>query len=109
MSVKKTANFETIAHRVIHRLSFMYSKFVPIQPKEANEQCQKKLHDLMKQLIDKLYENPGLLNLPGDKDEAYEWWQVNNMRPELDKVYSLFSRVFTNFIDFCIFHLYTEK
>jgi len=40
----------------------------------------------MGQLVEKLNENPALLNLPDNKDEAYQTWEVNNMKPELDKV-----------------------
>ncbi|MDL2287127.1 hypothetical protein LJB90_01005 [Eubacteriales bacterium OttesenSCG-928-G02] len=87
MSTNNIVKFDTVSHRVIHCLDFMYSEFIPINSNEVNEQSQKKLHGIMKQIIDKLYENPGLLNLSDDKDESFEWWQVNNMKPELDKVY----------------------
>jgi hypothetical protein len=41
----------------------------------------------MGKLTENLYENPDLLGLPTDPDDAYEWWQCNNMRPELSTVF----------------------
>ncbi len=87
MIIKQIKTFETISRRIIYGLNFMYSDFVPIESEKVNEQGQKKLHMLMGLIIDKLYENPKLLNLPENADEAYEWYAINNSNPELDKVY----------------------
>jgi len=95
MTIKPITAFYTIAQRIIYGLNFMYSEFVPIGSEKADEQSQGKLHTLMGHMIDKLYENPKLLNLAGDADEAWEWYAVNNSKPELDKVYkSIFKCLF---------------
>lgn len=73
----------------------MYSEFVPIESEKVDEKSQKKLHRLMGQMIDKLYETPNILNLADNEDEAYEWYAINNTNPELDKVYkSIFKCLF---------------
>jgi len=95
VTIKPITAFDTISQRIIYGLKFMYSEFVPIESKKADEQGQKKLHWLMGQMIDKLYETPKLLNLADNADEAYEWYAINNTNPELDKVYkSIFKCLF---------------
>lgn len=73
MTIKPRKAFDIISQRIIYGLNFMYSEFVPIESEKADEQGQKKLHRLMGQMIDKLYETPRLLNLADNADEAYEW------------------------------------
>ena len=95
MTIKPIKTFDTISQRIIYGLNFMYSEFVPIESEKANEQGQQKLHRLMGQIIDKLYETPKLLNLADNADEAYDWYAINNTNPELDKVYkSIFKSLF---------------
>lgn len=95
MTIEPIKAFDTISQRVIYGLNFMYSEFVPIESEKADEQSQQKLHRLMGQMIDKLYETPELLNLADNADEAYEWYAINNSNPELDKVYrSIFKCLF---------------
>ena len=95
MTIKPITAFDTISQRIIYGLNFMYSEFVPIESEKADEQGQKKLHRLMGQMIDKLYETPKLLNLADNADEAYEWYAINNTNPGLDKAYkSIFKCLF---------------
>ena len=95
MTIEPITAFDTISQRIIYGLKFMYSEFAPVESEKADEQGQKKLHGLMGQMIDKLYETPKLLNLADKADEAYEWSAINNSNPELDKVYkSIFKCLF---------------
>ena len=88
-------SFDTISKRSLHGLRFVYSDFVPTELNSVSEQNQKRLHETMELLVEKLYENPALLNLPENKDEAYQTWEVNNMKPELDIVYqTIFKSLF---------------
>lgn len=97
MTINPIKDFKIISQRIIYGLNFMYSEFVPIESEKANEQSQLKLHKLMGQMIDKLYNTPEFLNLADNEDEAYEWYTTNNTKPELDKVYKL---IFKNLFDF---------
>jgi len=95
VTIEPITAFDTISQRIIYGLKFMYSEFAPVESEKADEQGQKKLHWLMGQMIDKLYETPKLLNLADNADEAYEWSAINNSNPELDKVYkSIFKCLF---------------
>ncbi|MCL2445938.1 MAG: hypothetical protein FWD06_04135 [Oscillospiraceae bacterium] len=95
MTIKPITAFGSISQRVVHGLNLIYSDFASTLSKNTSEQSQRKLHELMGMLIDKLYERPELLNLTGHKDEAYQSYEVNNMKPELDKVYqSIFKALF---------------
>ena len=79
MSIKLTTTFETVAQRIIYALTLIYSDSAPTE--------QKRLYELMGLMVDKLYENPKLLNLSEHEDEAYQSWEVNNRKPELDKIF----------------------
>jgi hypothetical protein len=100
VTIEPTAAFNTISQRILYGLNFMYSEFVPVESEKADEQGQQKLHRLMGQMIDKLYETPELLNLPGNADEAYEWYALNNTNPELDKVYKSIFKCLFDFYQF---------
>ncbi|MDR1692156.1 MAG: hypothetical protein LBR72_02250, partial [Oscillospiraceae bacterium] len=79
MAVKKITEYESVSRRVAYGLGMMFPESPPAG--------YKKLHGLLALLIDRLYETPALLNLTDSKDETYESWQLNNMKPELDKIY----------------------
>lgn len=95
MTIEPITAFDTISHRVIYGFNLIYSEFMPVESEKADEQGQRNLHKLMGQIIDKLYENPKLLNLADNADEAFEWYALNNSNPELDQVYkSIFKSLF---------------
>lgn len=95
MIIKQISSFDTISKRVIYGLNLIYSEFELIESKNVSEQNQKKLHDLMGLMIDRLYENPEILNLTAHKDEAYQSYEINNMKPELDKIFqSIFKELY---------------
>ena len=109
MEVKQTKSFNTIAERIIYGLNFIYSEFVPIKSKRADEKSQRKVHKLMEQMIDKLYVEPDVLNLAVNTDEAYEWYALNNSNIELDKVYKSITKGLYSFYKFLyITFLYGE-
>ena len=87
MTIKKRKEFDSIAQRVLYGFIFVYSDFAPVASDMATEQEQKRLHELMGQIIDRLYENPNLLGLPDNPDEAYEWYMVSNQKPALSTIY----------------------
>jgi hypothetical protein len=100
MTIKPIKNFDTIAQRIIYGLNFMYSEFVPVESATVSEQAQQKLHALMAQMIDTLYETPKLLNLADNTDEAYEWYVTNNSNPELDGIYKSIFKCLVDFYKF---------
>lgn len=100
MTIEQTTTFDTISQRVIYGLNLIYSEFAPVESKNNSEQNQKRLHELMALMIDKLYENPELLKLTSHKDEAYQLYEVNNMKPELDKVFQSVSKELFEFYKF---------
>ena len=100
MTVKPIKTFDTIARRIVYGLNFMYSEFVLIASERVDERTQRKLRELMRQLITKLYEAPNLLNLPENVDQAYEWYTTNNSNPELDKAYKSVFKCLFEFYNF---------
>ena len=100
MLIKKTAAFDSISQRALYGLNLIYSDFAPVASEAVSEQAQRKLHALMGLLIDKLYERPALLNLTDHKDEAYQPGEINNMRPELDKLFQSIFKALYEFYKF---------
>jgi hypothetical protein len=100
MTIEPTTTFDTISKRVIYGLNLIYSEFAPVNSKNSSEKNQKRLHELMGLMIDKLYENPELLKLTSHKDEAYQLYEVNNMKPELDKVFQSVTKELFEFYKF---------
>jgi hypothetical protein len=86
MIVQQIKSFDSISQRVIYGLNLIYSEFAPVESENASMQSQEKLHKLMGLMIDKIYDNPSLLNLAENKDEAFQY-ELYNMKPELNKVY----------------------
>ena len=86
ININKTV-FCTVSQRVLHNLIFTFSDFQLIESENVSNVDQKLLHERMLLLHEKLYIAPDLLNLPDYKDEAYQTWELNNQKPELNKVY----------------------
>jgi hypothetical protein len=87
MIIKPQKNFETVSQRILYGLNLIYSVFTPVESNDADARDQENLHTLMGSIIEKLYWNPELLGLTLHKDEAFEAYELNNMKPELDKIY----------------------
>lgn len=93
MDLKNKNDFNSIAQRVLWGYRFVFSEFAPIPLQEAGEQEQRELHTCMGCLIEALYDDPGLLNLPMREDEAYN--ACYNENPELSKVYKeIFKKIY---------------
>jgi hypothetical protein len=87
MDISRKKEFDSITQRVLYGFKFIYSDFSPVDSDIATYQEQEKLHELMGQIINKLYETPALLGLPENPDKAYEWYMVSNQKPDLSTIY----------------------
>jgi hypothetical protein len=100
VTIRPITAFDSIAQRIVYGLKLMVSDFAPIESDQADERGQRNLHRLMGQLLDRLYESPGLLSLPDHPDEAYAWYEVNNSNPELDQSYKSVFKCLYDFYKF---------
>jgi hypothetical protein len=100
MIIERKNEFDSVAQRCLWGYCFAYSDFAPVNSDMADENAQKTLHEWMEQLLKKLYENPGLLDLPRDADEAFEWYICNNQKPELNVVYLKIFKILFEFYQF---------
>jgi len=100
MLTHRINEFKNISQRILYGLYFAYSDFEPVVSEFANDEEQKTLHTNMKCLIGKLYDNPALLGLPTNKDEAYDYLVCNNERPELNKIYMAAFKTLHRFFNF---------
>ena len=103
MEIIKTKVFNTISQRILYGLNFMYSAYAPVESEKTDVQSQKKLHEKLQQILDRLYENPKLLNFPDTVDEAWEWHELNNSKPELDALYKSICKTLFDFYKFLYF------
>ncbi len=79
--------FDNISQRVLFAYKVAFSDFQPVESGEISVASQKQLHILMRELQNKLYSAPELLDLPTDEDRAFPSWACNNQLPELNKIY----------------------
>jgi len=79
--------FDSVAQRVLYGLRFVYADFVAVESDLVSAGSQQRLHELMGRMLGRLYEEPGLLELPDNPDEAYEWHLCNNQKPALNAVF----------------------
>jgi hypothetical protein len=100
MDISRRKEFNSIAQRVLYGFMFIYSDFAPVDSDMATNQEQQKLHELMGKMINSLYENPALLELPENPDEAYEWYVVNNQKPALSAIYLAIYKTLYEFYKF---------
>lgn len=100
MIIERKKEFSSVTQRVLYGFKFVYSGFVPVISDHTNENCQRKLHELMGQMIDRLYDTPDLLNLPNHPDEAYEWDISSNQKPALSAAYLLIYKTLYEFYKF---------
>lgn len=84
---EKWKEYHNISQRVLFGFRFAYSPFTPVKSESATQTMQKEWHDIMGLLIQRLYDDPSLLNLPTSQDEHYPWEKCNNQMPALDKIY----------------------
>jgi len=77
MTIKKETAFDSISQRAIYGLNLIYSDFAPVEAEAVSEQAQRKLHERMGLLIDRLYERPALLNLICTKAGKNKMFAIN--------------------------------
>lgn len=95
MQIERTKKFDSIAQRILYGLNFIYSDFAPIESEEVTVQSQRKLHTLMGQFVDKLYQDPSILSLPYYIDETFASGVAKNENPVLNEAYkSVFKEIF---------------
>ena len=81
---KVRKNFDSLAQRIIYAYKCTYPICIPIEEDKASESSQRQMHGFLHDVINRLYNNPGLLNLQEETDDFYEVWMGNNSKPELD-------------------------
>lgn len=77
-------SFGSLAQRILYGYVATFPRFVPVQSESATPGAQQQMHSFMKNVAGKLFENPGLLSLPSFPDDGYEWWEMQNSKPELN-------------------------
>ncbi len=96
MKIAKNPTFDNISQRVLWSFNFMFSDFAPISSNIASESAQKDLHTLFANIIDTLYQDPTLLELPTTPDQAFDWHVCNNQIPELNDIFmEIYDKLYT--------------
>lgn len=95
--------FDSISQRVIYGLLFSFSDFKGVDLEGIDENLQLQWHDILSNIVNKIYKNPELLGLTTDKDDYFRLHQCNNTRPQLIKTYKKIIKDITNFYNFLYF------
>ncbi|MBP1755227.1 MAG: putative transcription activator [Firmicutes bacterium] len=81
---KVRKDFDSLAQRCIYGYKSTYPICIPIEDDRVSETSQRQMHGFLQEVINRIYNNPSLVNLQQEKDEFYEVWMLNNSKPELD-------------------------
>lgn len=77
--------FPGLAQRMVYGLLGTFPGFVAVPSDIADERSQRQMHEFLWAAAVRIFEEPAVLDLPTLPDEAYEFWEVNNRKPELIK------------------------
>jgi hypothetical protein len=81
---KVVKNFDSLAQRFIYAYKCTYPICIPIEDDRASELSQRQMHGFLQDVINRIYNNPSLLNFQEEKDDFFEVWMLNKDKPELD-------------------------
>ena len=76
-------SFNSLAERVIYGYKCTFPDCLPVAEDKVSEISQRHMHGFFREAICSIYKNPSLLNLPTEKDDFFENWEMMNSRPEL--------------------------
>lgn len=76
-------DFPTIAHRAVYFHLATFPPFVPVESEQASARSQEQMHAFLHAMLEKLYEEPGILGLPAAPDGALDDWMLNKHKPEV--------------------------
>lgn len=75
--------FENLGRRIIYSFLATYPEFKPVANCNASELSQRQMYDFLYDTINTIYNDLSLINVADEPDGCYEWWQCNNVKPEL--------------------------
>lgn len=98
MKLRKT--FDTLPQRIFYNYKLCLSPFIAVKSDLVSEIEQKQLHDWSVSVINKLYEQPELMNINDEPDDCFELYVCNNRKPELSKSFRKSGELMNNFYRF---------
>lgn len=94
---KVMKSFDSLAHRCIYAYKCTYPGFFSIDDDRVSESSQRQMHGFLQDVINKIFDQPSLIDFQEEKDDFYENWMLNNQKPELD---AKTRKIEKSFIDF---------
>lgn len=95
-------SFESLGKRVIYPYLATYPVFKPVKDCNASEVSQKQMYDFLYESITTIYSDLSIINIPYEPDDCYEYWQMNNAKPELNAKMKKIKKEFFAFYEFLI-------
>lgn len=76
-------SFESLGKRIIYTYLATYPVFKPVKDCNTSDNSQKQMYDFLYESITTIYSDLSLINITYEPDDCYEYWQMNNTKPEL--------------------------
>ncbi len=76
-------SFENLGRRIIYAHLAAYPEFKYVPDCNASELSQRQMYDFLYDSIKTIYNDLSLINVVEEPDECYEFWECNNVKPEL--------------------------
>jgi hypothetical protein len=99
---KVMKDFDSLSHRIIYTYKCTYPICIPIEDDKADEISQRQMYGFLQDVINSIYSNPALVNLPEEKDDFFEDWMLNKSKPELDAKMRRIEKTFFDFYAYLI-------
>ncbi|MDR0473208.1 MAG: hypothetical protein LBH43_06015, partial [Treponema sp.] len=92
--------FGNLAQRIIYPYIVSYPEFAPIESGDVSEKAQKQIYDFLKKTLIAIYKNPGIIEMPIEKDNCFESGVLYNTNPELNNSMKKQEKKFLGFFNF---------
>lgn len=92
--------FDNLAQRVVYPYIISYPEFIPIESDSISELSQRQMNDFLKTTLISIYNNPGIIEMPIEKDDCFNDGVLYNTNPELNNSMKKLERKFLEFYNF---------
>jgi hypothetical protein len=75
--------FDNLAQRAVYYFTVTYPSFTPIENADVSADEQRRAHEFIGEIYEKLYSDPSLLGFKPAPDDAFEDWQQQKEKPQL--------------------------
>ncbi len=94
--------FKNLGRRIIYSYLATYPELKLNMNCDTSELSQRQMYDFLYDTINIVYNDLSIINVADEPDECYEWWQCNNVKPELILKMQKIEKNFFSFFEYFV-------